>query len=166
MDNLVIIKTQTANLPGDWAGAYISVETKDFPEQFTLNYSSTVGMNDQTTFQQVLGSNQGSTDWLGFDDGSRALPNEVAGLTSDAWPYQQNANYYDAFVYLGYEDQLDQLGINQGDIGFGLGPNPSLPGVVPTQQQRRRIGRLEWRQWVEHPDFRRHGALGRRTTHN
>ena len=91
---------------GDWAGAYISVETKDFPEQFQLNYSSTVGVNDQTTFQQVLGSNQGSTDWLGFDDGSRALPNEVVGLTSDAWPYQQNANYYDALVYLGYEDQL------------------------------------------------------------
>ena len=135
VDNLVIMKTQTANLPGDWAGAYISVETKDFPEQFTLNYSSTVGVNDQTTFQQVLGSNQGSTDWLGFDDGSRALPNEVVGLTSDAWPYQQNANYYDALVYLGYEDQLDQLGINQGDIGFGPGQT-LLPSAAPTQQQR------------------------------
>ena len=58
VDNLVIMKTQTANLPGDWAGAYISVDTKDFPEQFQLNYSSTVGVNDQTTFQQVLGSNK------------------------------------------------------------------------------------------------------------
>ena len=37
VDNLVIVKTQTSNLPGDWAGAYISVETKDFPETFTLN---------------------------------------------------------------------------------------------------------------------------------
>ena len=130
VDNLVIMKTQTANLPGDWAGAYISVETKDFPEQFMLNYSSTVGVNDQTTFQTVLGSNQGSTDWLGFDDGSRALPNEVTGLTSDAWPYQQNANYYDALVYLGYEEQLDQIGINQGDIGFGPGQTPPFQ-VLP-----------------------------------
>ena len=124
------MKTQTANLPGDWAGAYISVETKDFPEQFMLNYSSTVGVNDQTTFQTVLGSNQGSTDWLGFDDGSRALPNEVAGLTSDAWPYQQNANFYEGLVHLGYEEQLDQIGINQGDIGFGPGQTPILQ-VLP-----------------------------------
>ena len=38
VDNLVVVKTQTANLQ-DWAGAYISVETKDFPEQFTFNYT-------------------------------------------------------------------------------------------------------------------------------
>ena len=101
VDNLVIMKTQTANLPGDWAGAYISVETKDFPEKFTLNYSTSVGVNDQTTFKEVLSSNESNTDWLGFDDGSRALPNEVTGLTSDAWPYQQNANYFDALEYLG-----------------------------------------------------------------
>ena len=131
VDNLVIMKTQTANLPGDWAGAYISVETKDFPEQFTLNYSSTVGVNDQTTFQNVLSSNVGSTDWLGFDDGGRALPNEVRGVTSEDWPYEQNANFYDALVYLGYGDQLAELGINQGDIGFGPGQTP--PFVVLPQ---------------------------------
>ena len=131
VDNLVIMKTQTANLPGDWAGAYISVETKDFPEQFTLNYSSTVGVNDQTTFQNVLSSNIGSTDWLGFDDGGRSLPNEVSGVTSEDWPYEQNANFYDAPVYLGYEDQLTELGINQGDIGFGPGQTP--PFVVLPQ---------------------------------
>ena len=131
VDNLVIMKTQTANLPGDWAGAYISVETKDFPEQFTLNYSSTVGVNDQTTFQNVLSSNAGSTDWLGFDDGGRALPNEVSGVTSEDWPYEQNANFYDALVYLGYGDQLTELGINQGDIGFGPGQTP--PFVVLPQ---------------------------------
>ena len=121
VDNLVIVKTQTANLPGDWAGAYISVETKDFPETFTLNYSTSLGYNDQTTFREVLASNEGTTDWLGFDDGGRSMPNEVAGLTSDAWPYQQNANYFDALVYLGYGEQLDALGVTQGGIGTGPG---------------------------------------------
>ena len=121
VDNLVIVKTQTSNLPGDWAGAYISVETKDFPETFTLNYSTSVGYNDQTTFREVLASNEGSTDWLGYDDGGRSLPSEVLGLTSDSWPYQQNANYFDALVYLGYGEQLEALGIVQGGIGTGTG---------------------------------------------
>ena len=124
VDNLVIMKTQTANLPGDWAGAYISVETKDFPEDFTLNYSTTVGLNDQTTFQQILASDQGSTDWLGFDDGSRALPSEVSGLTASDWSYEQTANFYDVLVYLGYGNQLTDLGIAQGDIGTMSGQTP------------------------------------------
>ena len=127
VDNLVIMKTQTANLPGDWAGAYISVETKDFPEDFTLNYSTTVGLNDQTTFQQILASDQGSTDWLGFDDGSRALPSEVSGLTASDWSYEQTANFYDVLVYLGYGNQLTDLGIAQGDIG-------TMPGQTPIFQ--------------------------------
>ncbi|HAY57334.1 MAG TPA: hypothetical protein DCX49_07840, partial [Flavobacteriales bacterium] len=118
VDNLVIMKTQTANLPGDWAGAYISVETKDFPDEFTFNYSSTVGFNDQTTFQDVLGSNEGSTDWLGFDDGTRALPNAVAGVTADDWAYRQTTSFYDDLVYMGYGDQLQELGYEQGDIAL------------------------------------------------
>ena len=118
VDNLVIMKTQTANLPGDWAGAYISVETKDFPDEFTFNYSSTVGFNDQTTFQNVLGSNEGSTDWLGFDDGTRALPDAVAGVTADDWAYRQTTSFYDDLVYMGYGDQLQELGYEQGDIAL------------------------------------------------
>ena len=118
VDNLVIMKTQTANLPGDWAGAYISVETKDFPDEFTFNYSSTVGFNDQTTFQDVLGSNEGSTDWLGFDDGTRALPDAVAGVTADDWAYRQTTSFYDDLVYMGYGDQLQELGYEQGDIAL------------------------------------------------
>ena len=118
VDNLVIMKTQTANLPGDWAGAYISVETKDFPDEFTFNYSATVGFNDQTTFQDVLGSNEGSTDWLGFDDGTRALPNAVAGVTADDWAYRQTTSFYDDLVYMGYGDQLQELGYEQGDIAL------------------------------------------------
>ena len=124
VDNLVIVKTQTSDLPGDWAGAYISIETKDFPEQFTLNYSSTVGFNDQTTFQNVLASDEGQTDWLAFDDGNRSMPNYVNGLTKEDWPYQQSASFYDALQYLNFGAQLDTLygdGIVQGGIGTGPG---------------------------------------------
>lgn len=127
VDNLIIVKTETADLPGDWAGAYISIETKDFPEEFTLNYSSTVGFNDQTTFRNVLASDVGETDWLAFDDGQRNLPNYVNGLTSEDWPYQQSASFYDALQYLNFSDQLDTLygaGIMQGGIGTGPGQTP------------------------------------------
>ena len=40
VDNLVVVKTQSANLPGDWSGAYLNVITKDFPDAFTFNFTS------------------------------------------------------------------------------------------------------------------------------
>jgi hypothetical protein len=69
VDNIVITKTASPDLPGDWAGAYLSVETKDYPEKLVVNVESQFGYNAQTTLQDVLTSQRSSTDWLGFDSG-------------------------------------------------------------------------------------------------
>jgi hypothetical protein len=41
VDNLIITKTQSPDIPADWAGAYVSIETKDFPEKMLLNVETT-----------------------------------------------------------------------------------------------------------------------------
>ena len=118
VDNLVVVKTQSANLPGDWSGAYLNVITKDFPDAFTFNFTSTLGYNDQSTFRDVLSSQRSSTDALGYDDGFRALPAGVQGLTATDWPFLQGTSFYDGLVYMGYADELAAQGINgPGDIG-------------------------------------------------
>lgn len=71
VDNIIITKTASADLPGDWAGAYISVETKDYPEQLSINVETSVGYNNQTTFKNILASQKSKTDWLGYDSDSR-----------------------------------------------------------------------------------------------
>ncbi len=71
VDNVIITKTASPDLPGDFAGAYISVETKDYPEEFALNIETSVGYNNQTTFNEIVSSQKSSTDWLGFDNGFR-----------------------------------------------------------------------------------------------
>jgi hypothetical protein len=120
VDNLVVTKTQTANLPGDWSGAYLNVITKDFPETFTFNYSTSLGINSQTTFQDIISSERSSTDWLGFDDGFRALPNAVDGVTREDWPSIDMPCFYEGLVYMGYGDELSNMGINGcSDIGPG-----------------------------------------------
>ena len=111
VDNLVVTKTQTANLPSDWAGAYISVETKDFPETFSFNYSSSIGWNTNTTGKDVISSERSSTDWLGYDDGFRALPGLVDGRTVDDWPTLVNVSFGDQIQYL-----LDQNGTDPAEV--------------------------------------------------
>ncbi|HEY9658238.1 MAG TPA: hypothetical protein V6C65_07285, partial [Allocoleopsis sp.] len=61
--------------PGEWAGGLIQVNTKDIPAKNFMNFQMGVGYNSQTTFKKFYDDAQGGKfDWLGFDDGTRALP--------------------------------------------------------------------------------------------
>lgn len=116
IDNLVVVKTQTSNLPADWAGAYLNVVTKDFPEEFSLNYSTSLGFNTNATFQDIISSERSDTDWIGYDNGLRDVPGLVDGL--ETLPTVESVCFYDALVYGGFEAQLADMGISEcGDIG-------------------------------------------------
>ncbi|MFD2890119.1 TonB-dependent receptor [Chitinophaga cymbidii] len=76
VDNIVVKKTFTPDLPGNFTGGAVDITTKSLPDRFYLNVSASVGVNDQATFNNNFLSDpiQGKTDWIGFDDGSRKLP--------------------------------------------------------------------------------------------
>ena len=75
IDNMVILKTFSPDLPGNFTGGYIDITTKDFPDRFTFQASASLGFNDQATFNNdFLTYNGGGIEFLGFDDGTRALP--------------------------------------------------------------------------------------------
>ncbi len=121
VDNIIITKTASPDLPGDWAGAYISVETKDYPEQLTLNIESTVGYNNQSTFKDVISSQRSSSDWMGYDNGFREHDHaQFQSAVSSPGEYQE-------FVALGLGSYFKSLGItgwNNGDnndLYFKLG---------------------------------------------
>lgn len=78
LENMVIYKTFSPDLPGDFTGGLVNIETKDFPEKFTFMFSSSVGYNTLSSLNNnFLTSSKGSTDFLGWDDGSRSIPTEA-----------------------------------------------------------------------------------------
>ncbi|MDP1800865.1 MAG: TonB-dependent receptor [Bacteroidota bacterium] len=77
LDNLVIIKTATPDMPGEFAGGIININTKSIPEKNFMNFSISGGYNSLTTFKPFKTYDGGKTDWLGIDDGSRALSDEI-----------------------------------------------------------------------------------------
>lgn len=84
VDNITVSKNFTADLPADFTGGIVNVETKDFPEEKILNVSFGTSFNPNMHFNRdFLTYDGGSTDFLGFDDGSRALP---ANATLDNIP--------------------------------------------------------------------------------
>ncbi len=89
LDNLVILKTATPELPGDFAGGIILINTKNIPEKNSTSVSVSGGYNSLTTFKDFKTYKGGRTDFLGLDDGSRQLPSGIPStkgfseLTSD-----------------------------------------------------------------------------------
>jgi TonB-dependent receptor len=76
IDNLVIYKSATPDLPGDFSGGAIKVSTKDFPAKQLSEFSFSAGYNSLTTFQDFYkSSDEGKLDGLGlFDNKSRLIP--------------------------------------------------------------------------------------------
>ena len=79
LENIVTLKTFTADKPGNFSGGLVDISTKSFPEAFSLRFSASGSVDSQTQFtDEFLTYDGGGTDWLGIDDGSRALPDVVA----------------------------------------------------------------------------------------
>lgn len=77
IENIVMNKTFIPELPGEWAGGLVQVQTKDVPSATFLNVQFGTGFNTNTIGKNFLQSQGGKLDWLGIDDGTRALPSDL-----------------------------------------------------------------------------------------
>ncbi len=74
LDNLLIMKTATPELPGEFAGGVIDINTTESKETSFQNIQIGGSYNTITTFKDFRTYTGGSTDFLGLGSGSRALP--------------------------------------------------------------------------------------------
>jgi hypothetical protein len=93
IDNIIINKTATPDLTGEFAGGLVQIQTKDIPTSNQLIFGASLGFNTESAFKDFTSNERGSTDWLGFDD-HRQLP--------AAYPKQ-----YLGFNKLSREEQLN-----------------------------------------------------------
>ncbi|MGW8316663.1 MAG: TonB-dependent receptor domain-containing protein [Bacteroidales bacterium] len=98
IENLMVYKTFSPDLPGNSTGGLVNIVTKDFPERFTMQFSAKLGYNSQANLRDdFLSYKGGKSDWLGMDDGTRSVPDEIASLTTNGQlPY----------IYSGADDTL------------------------------------------------------------
>ncbi len=75
IDNIIINKAFVPELPGEWAGGIIQVNTKDVPAQNFINVQVGTGFNTQTIGKDFYSYAGGKYDFLGFDNGVRGLAN-------------------------------------------------------------------------------------------
>ncbi|RIH64623.1 TonB-dependent receptor [Mariniphaga sediminis] len=75
MNNMMVSKNFTADMPADFTGGLMNVETKDFPEDKIVSVSLSTSFNPDMHLNSDFLTYTGSpTDFLGFDNGTRGLP--------------------------------------------------------------------------------------------
>jgi TonB-dependent receptor len=74
IDNIIINKTATPELTGEFAGGLVQINTKDVPTKNFLTLGISFGFNTQSVFKDFISNKRNNTDWLGFDNGKRSLP--------------------------------------------------------------------------------------------
>lgn len=140
IDNLSIVKTFTPDVPADFAGGSVRIQTRELPTKPLFQAGLSLGYDDGSTFRHRLAQRGSSTDWLGYDDGTRDLPPLLKDHTALALsPEQQKQaaqglnSYMSAVRYLTPPNY--SLNVVAGN-GWSLGGDQRLGALVTFNYSR------------------------------
>lgn len=131
LQGVVIQKSFSAEMPGEFGGGTIQLRTKTMPEEFFFKASTSVGIADGTSFKDGLRYRGGNRDWLGRDS-TRALPEPITAAIAEfgrlrpATPFSagltpaQIEAAGEALAAPGFNTRLSRLAPDQsGTLGIG-----------------------------------------------
>jgi len=99
LSSIKVIKTFAPDLPGDFTGGLIDIRIKEAPDTFQVKAGLGISYNPNVHFQDgFLSYKGGTTDALGFDLKSRAVPNDVLSAinSEDGMPTKTDIIWNDA----------------------------------------------------------------------
>ncbi len=77
-------KSYTPDLPADFSGGSVRIETRDFPDERVIRVGMGTSVNTASQFQDgFLSYEGGGRDWTGFDDGTRGQPATLEEILGD-----------------------------------------------------------------------------------
>ena len=122
--NLLVQKTYSPDLPGDFSGGAVMIRTRPTPDQSYVSAQLSIGGNSETTGDSGLSYRGGLADNWGFDDGTRSQPTNIEAMTSqqfEATPWPQSAglgasffNFWDVYAK---QELKPNLG-GSGELGW------------------------------------------------
>ncbi len=74
LENTIVTKTATPDLPGDFTGGLVQLNTLEFPHLQVIKLSLSSSYNSITNLRTIQKSQGGGRDWTGFDNGDRNFP--------------------------------------------------------------------------------------------
>jgi len=142
VDNIIINKSATPDLTGEFAGGLVQVTTRDVPNKNFFSFGASLGYNTNSTFKDFLSNERSATEKIGFTDGRREIP---AGFPANRQSYNILLNRTDGqakqlelsrlFRDDGYSQQILNAGpVQTYNIAWGTGKrfknNSSLGTII------------------------------------
>ncbi len=81
LESITVTKSASPDMTSDFSGGVIRINTKTIPDSAITSVSFSQGFTSGSTFRPYYTAQGGKTDFLGIDDGSRALPSDLAPTT-------------------------------------------------------------------------------------
>ncbi len=98
IDNIVVNKTATPDMPSEFAGGLVQVNTRNIPDRNFLSLTVGTGINTNSTGRDLYSTKRGGRDYLGFDDGTRRW-----------WNHSWNADEFRQAVVSGDKTKRSEL---------------------------------------------------------
>ncbi len=126
LENIIVIKSASAEYPADFTGGVVDIVTKDFPTKAEASITVGFGYNPDMHFNEnYLTYSGGGTDFFGYDDGTRALPihryQPIPGTFENRMLLNSLTNRFEKEL-----SAKHQTSVLNYDLGFTLGNQYNL----------------------------------------
>ena len=110
IDNIIINKTATPDITGEFAGGLVQITTKDIPTKNEVSLGVSLGFNTQSIGQDFLNNERGTNEVFGFSD--RGLPSVYPRkyLAYSALPETEKLNIAKSFNDKAYNEVNSNAG--------------------------------------------------------
>lgn len=96
LDSIVIQKTYSPDMPGEFSGGVVQLRSRKSPKEWMASIEASIGHKSGTTGISGLHGPTGPTDWLGYDGGFRSMP-DLLLESSAQMPIAQGDDYVEGF---------------------------------------------------------------------
>lgn len=112
VESVVVSKNATPDMNANFAGGYVEIRTKSIPKKDFTSFSVGTSYNSRSTFKDRLTKQEGSTDYLGFDDGTRSYPSGLVSLPvptneAESLPYVEQSKRFTQDNFTTYKTNSD-----------------------------------------------------------
>lgn len=84
LESVVVQKTFSPDVPAEFGGGVVAINTRSIPEKPVLSLTLSGAWVGGTTLSEAMVGATGPTDWLGFGNEFRALPDAVQAASDEA----------------------------------------------------------------------------------
>jgi len=130
IENIVVYKSFSPELPASFTGGLVDIKTKEFPNKFTVLFSAKYGFNTQSSLNSsFLTQNGESLDNLAMGASQRELPSHISNTSVEDFPNlgmdNKKLDSYGKSFKRDFNPIKSQSGLN-GSYAFSVGNSIKL----------------------------------------